>query len=71
MLTESKYKKNIRCKDSCKNLKFRTDAQIQKTIRENFDHCTIITIAHRLNTIIDCDRIMVLSDGKLVVRYLG
>ena len=50
------------------HLKFRTDAQIQKTIRENFDHCTIITIAHRLNTIIDCDRIMVLSDGQLVVR---
>ena len=71
MSTESKYQKNIRCKDSCKHLKFRTDTQIQKTIRENFDHCTIITIAHRLNTIIDCDRIMVLSDGKLVVRYLG
>lgn len=38
---------------------FRTDEFIQKTIREKFAHCTVLTIAHRLNTIIDSDRIMV------------
>lgn len=38
---------------------FRTDEFIQKTIRETFAHCTVLTIAHRLNTIIDSDRIMV------------
>lgn len=33
-----------------------TDDQIQATIREHFQHCTIITIAHRLNTVLDYDR---------------
>ena len=49
---------------------FRTDEQIQKTIRDTFNQCTIITIAHRLHTIMDCDRIMVLSNGQLVVGFL-
>ncbi len=33
-----------------------TDAKIQQTIRVEFAQCTVITIAHRLNTIIDYDR---------------
>jgi len=43
-----------------------TDNLIQKTIRESFSGLTILTIAHRLNTIIDYDRVMVLDDGKIV-----
>lgn len=43
-----------------------TDSLIQKTIREEFKSCTMLIIAHRLNTIIDSDRIMVLDAGQLV-----
>lgn len=44
----------------------RTDQLIQKTIREKFNECTVLIIAHRLNTVIDCDRIMVIDAGEIV-----
>ena len=43
----------------------RTDSLIQKTIREEFKSCTMLIIAHRLNTIIDCDRIILLDAGQV------
>ncbi|XP_016097318.1 canalicular multispecific organic anion transporter 1-like [Sinocyclocheilus grahami] len=43
-----------------------TDDLIQNTIRTEFSHCTVLTIAHRLNTILDSSRVMVLDSGKIV-----
>ncbi|XP_016974443.1 probable multidrug resistance-associated protein lethal(2)03659 [Drosophila rhopaloa] len=48
------------------NVDPQTDALIQSTIRKKFRDCTVLTIAHRLNTIIDSDKVMVLDAGNLV-----
>ncbi|KAG9443772.1 hypothetical protein H6P81_015112 [Aristolochia fimbriata] len=40
-----------------------TDAVIQKIIREDFSACTIISIAHRIPTVMDCNRVLVIDAG--------
>lgn len=42
-----------------------TDKLIQETIRHRFKDCTVLTIAHRLNTIMDSDRVMILELGHI------
>jgi ABC-type multidrug transport system fused ATPase/permease subunit len=46
-----------------------TDERIQQALRSEFQESTLITIAHRLRTIMDYDKILVLDEGK-VVEYV-
>lgn len=48
------------------NIDYQTDQLIQQTIRNKFTNCTVLTIAHRLNTIMDYDKVVVIEDGQVV-----
>ncbi|KAI7988581.1 ABC transporter C family member 10 [Camellia lanceoleosa] len=43
-----------------------TDSIIQKIIRTEFEDCTVITVAHRIPTVMDCTMVLAISDGQLV-----
>ncbi|KAI8569717.1 hypothetical protein RHMOL_Rhmol02G0299100 [Rhododendron molle] len=43
-----------------------TDSVIQKTIRTEFADCTVITVAHRIPTVMDCTMVLSISDGQVV-----
>ncbi|XP_048505771.1 probable multidrug resistance-associated protein lethal(2)03659 isoform X1 [Athalia rosae] len=48
------------------NVDPQTDVFIQETIRKKFVDCTVLTIAHRLNTIMDSDRVLVMDAGTVL-----
>ncbi|KAG7207749.1 hypothetical protein KM043_009361 [Ampulex compressa] len=47
------------------NVDPQTDAFIQGTIRKKFATCTVLTVAHRLNTIMDSDKVLVMDKGRM------
>ena len=47
------------------NVDFKTDRLIQEVIRDRFKDSTVLTIAHRLNTIMDYDKVLVLDGGRV------
>lgn len=51
--------------EASSSIDLETDYLLQKTLRTEFADCTTITIAHRIATIMDSDRVMVLEAGKL------
>ncbi|KAH8365091.1 hypothetical protein KR084_001279, partial [Drosophila pseudotakahashii] len=48
------------------NVDPQTDGLIQNTIRKKFKECTVLTIAHRLHTIMDSDKVLVMDAGRVV-----
>ncbi|QNP95440.1 ABC transporter C family member 13 [Yarrowia lipolytica] len=52
--------------EATSNVDYQTDALVQQTISQEFSHCTILCIAHRLRTIVNYDRILVLEDGEML-----
>jgi ABC-type multidrug transport system fused ATPase/permease subunit len=51
--------------EATSSVDFETDKAIQETLRTSFAGCTVLTIAHRVNTIMDSDKILVLKDGQV------
>ena len=53
------------CLQATASVDLTTDTAVQETIRRAFTKSTIVTIAHRLNTIIDFDKVVVMDAGKV------
>jgi ABC-type multidrug transport system fused ATPase/permease subunit len=61
-----KNSKLIIMDEATASVDYDTDTKIQTTIREEFTNSTLLCIAHRLRTIIDYDRVLVMDQGRVV-----
>ena len=52
--------------EATSNIDLKTDEVIQKCLKENFKNSLIIAVAHRLNTIADYDRLLVMDKGRII-----
>ncbi|GLH09981.1 ATP-binding cassette sub-family C member Sur [Gryllus bimaculatus] len=52
------------------NVDPRADALLQAALRRQFGACTVLTVAHRLHTVADCDRVLVLDAGRLAIQHI-
>ncbi|KAM9035583.1 ATP-binding cassette sub-family C member 2-like isoform 2-T2 [Sarcophilus harrisii] len=52
--------------ESTASVDYETDNLVQSTIQKEFADCTILTIAHRLHSIMDSERILVLDSGRII-----
>jgi ABC-type multidrug transport system fused ATPase/permease subunit len=59
-----KHSKILFMDEATASVDSQTDAVIQRIIREDFAECTIISIAHRIPTVMDCDRVLVIDAGN-------
>ncbi len=67
-ILRAKTSKIVLLDESTSSLDDTTDLEVQEIIRgkDTFAHCTVITIAHRIKTIIDSDQIYVLGEGRIL-----
>ena len=54
------------CDEATASIDVHTEQKLQAVLRNSFSHATVLTIAHRIDTILNSDRVFVLSNGVLV-----
>ncbi|KAL3867284.1 hypothetical protein ACJMK2_044498 [Sinanodonta woodiana] len=61
-----RFNKILILDEATANVDQMTDELIQQTVLDHFRHCTVLSIAHRLRTVMESDRLMILEHGQLV-----
>ncbi|KAL0233665.1 hypothetical protein PCE1_002175 [Barthelona sp. PCE] len=59
-------KKIVLLDEATASVDFHTDMMINKVLTEDFNDCLVIKIAHRLSTLVDCNKVLVMGDGRLL-----
>lgn len=54
--------------DASSALDYKTDAQVRKSINDNYDNTTQLIVAQRISSIMHCDEILVLEEGRIIAR---